>query len=443
MKLPTPKYSLVSILAATVALILVLIPFHAFLTVWASTIVGHYTLLRLWKEILLAVIFTKVAYLVIREGKFSVKSLNQKLVWLIIVYALVNFIWGGVAYHNHYVTSKALGYGLIVNLRFLAFFLVTWFISLKTSWLKDNWQKLVLWPAAAVIAFGLLQLVLPINLLSHFGYSLNTTISPYETVNHNLNYIRIMSTLRGANPLGAYLLIPISVLVAMTIRNKRRWQEITLGIAALMALYFSYSRSAMLGTALSIVIILALSLKSSLAKRNALIAVVGLVLIFGVIGMELRNNIQVQNVIFHTQTQSAIKTTSDQGHATALQSGINDLARRPLGTGVGTAGPASVYNNHLARISENYYIQIGQEMGWLGLVLFAAINLIVGYILFKNRKDILSLALFASFIGLVVVNSLSHAWADDTLAYLWWGLAGIAIAQTRLKSVANELNPKP
>ena len=23
---------------------------------------------------------------------------------------------------------------------------------------------------------------------------------------------------------------------------------------------------------------------------------------------------------------------------------------------------------------------------------------------------------------------LSHAWTDDTLAYVWWGLAGIAMA---------------
>jgi hypothetical protein len=37
------------------------------------------------------------------------------------------------------------------------------------------------------------------------------------------------------------------------------------------------------------------------------------------------------------------------------------------------------------------------------------------------------LSLLASLIGISFVNLLSHAWADDTLAYLWWGLAGIAI----------------
>jgi hypothetical protein len=36
--------------------------------------------------------------------------------------------------------------------------------------------------------------------------------------------------------------------------------------------------------------------------------------------------------------------------------------------------------------------------------------------------------LLASLAGITFVNLLSHAWTDDTLAYLWWGLAGIALA---------------
>jgi hypothetical protein len=40
----------------------------------------------------------------------------------------------------------------------------------------------------------------------------------------------------------------------------------------------------------------------------------------------------------------------------------------------------------------------------------------------------LALVLFASFIGISFVNLLSHAWTDDTIAYIWWGLAGAAMA---------------
>jgi hypothetical protein len=51
-----------------------------------------------------------------------------------------------------------------------------------------------------------------------------------------------------------------------------------------------------------------------------------------------------------------------------------------------------------------------------------------------GRADPLALGLFASFIGLTVVNLFMHAWTDDTLAYVWWGLAGIAMAPVSLKS---------
>ena len=48
--------------------------------------------------------------------------------------------------------------------------------------------------------------------------------------------------------------------------------------------------------------------------------------------------------------------------------------------------------------------------------------------LWARREDTLALALLASFLGLIIVNMLLEAWTDDTLCYLWWGMAGIVIA---------------
>jgi hypothetical protein len=64
------------------------------------------------------------------------------------------------------------------------------------------------------------------------------------------------------------------------------------------------------------------------------------------------------------------------------------------------------------------------------------INVGVGYLLWTRRADPLALSLLAALAGLTVVNLLSHAWADDTLTYVWWGLAGIAMAQP-----ATRINP--
>jgi len=130
-----------------------------------------------------------------------------------------------------------------------------------------------------------------------------------------------------------------------------------------------------------------------------------------------------------SRSPSAVASTSDQGHLQALRAGLSDVAHHPIGFGPGTAGPASYYNTgHPTRIAENYFVQIGQETGWLGLVLFILINVGVGMLLYVRRADPLALSLFASLIGLTFINLFSHAWADDTLAYVWWGLAGVALA---------------
>ena len=429
MKASALKYTILSWVSGLTMLILLLMPFQGFLTVWGSSLVGHYTALRLWKEGLLLICVVGVLYLLAFDHKIRSHTLTRRLVWLILTYIALNIVWGLVALHEHQITSKALGYGLIVDLRFPTFFLVSWAVALRLGRLRTHWQWLVSWPAMVVVIFGLLQIfILPYDFLKHFGYGPNT-IPVFETINSNSHYYRIASTLRGANPLGAYLIIPISLLTVQLSRLKRTWCQGLFLAATLIVLFYSFSRSAWAGAGLSVGIILMVSIKSQKLRRLT-IAIIGLLLIvFAGIFVALRHNSSFENFVFHTQTNSAVKTTSDQNHVSALKAGLSDLHHYPLGLGPGSAGPASVYNTgHPSRLAENYYVQIGQETGWLGLFLFVLINLGVGYLLWLRRSDPLALSLFASLIGLTFVNMLSHAWADDTLAYIWWGLAGLAMA---------------
>jgi len=430
MKTATIKYAVLEWISKFSMIILLLLPFHAFLTVWAASNFGHYITFRLWKEVLLALCALGVLFLLAFDQKIRSHTITRRLVWLILAYCLLNAAWGLLALNQHDVTLKAMGYGLVINLRFLLFFLVTWSVALRMARLRKNWLWLVMVPAAIVVVFGLLQiLVLPHDFLRHFGYG-DSTIPAVETVNHNANYVRIASTLRGANPLGAYLVIPISLMVVMTLRKTRNWFYGSFLAAAIVVLFFTYSRSALIGTGLSIIVLLILS-KLSRKSQKIATGVIG-ALALAAIGtiIAFRHDTHFENFVFHTQTHSAVKTTSDNGHLAAVRNGLKDMSNHPLGRGPGTAGPASYYNTgHPERIAENYYIQVGQEVGFLGLALFLLINIGVGYLLWVRRADPLALSLFASLIGLSFINLLSHAWTDDTLAYIWWGLAGIAMVQ--------------
>ncbi len=421
--------NLTRILGWLTGLVLVLVPFHAFLTVWLSSLLGHYTLLRLWKEFLLVPVAAGGLLILLLDRRMTKKFFDNRLVQLIFIYFAVLVVCGAAALLTHNVSAKAMWYGLLVDSRFLVFFLAVSVIAAKDDWLIQQRLKLLIGPAVLVAAIAILQfLVLPYDFLKHFGYG-QSTIYPYETINHNIHHLRVMSTLRGANPLGAYLILPLSVVAINIFKDKPgRRDKLMLGAGLLLALAFSFSRSAWLGAALSLLTAAWLSFRSfKIRKEIAWVLIAVLIILSGLV-FSLRNNLAFENAVFHTDRQSTVAVSSNQGHTKAFKAAARDVIHQPLGRGVGTAGPQSVYNNHPARIAENYFLQVGQEAGVIGMVLFIAICAAMGKMLYTRRSDPLALALLVSLIGLSLVNLLSHAWSDDTLAYVWWGLAGIALA---------------
>lgn len=419
---------LAQILAYVIAGILVLLPFHALFTTWLGSNFGHLDLFRIWKELLLVPIGLGALWLLYRD-QAAQKWLKQTgLWWLIIGYIGLHLVLGAIALKQHRVNADALIYALLSNLRFVIFFVIFLTVARQSDWLRNHWKQVVLIPAGIVIAFGLLQhFVLPVDWLRHFGYG-PKTIPAYQAVDQKLTYARIQSTLRGANPLGAYLVLIIAALVALVFGDKKR-RKWWIGAAALatVVLFFTYSRSAWIGALAAVAIVVWRSFRQESVKRYLLMAATA-VLVLGIGGIfVLRNNDKIQNTLFHTDEHSRSVDSSNFDRAAALKGGLSDIAHEPWGKGPGTAGPASVRNNHPARIAENYYLQIGQEVGMLGLLLFVSINLLIAAALLR-QTDVLSLVLFSSLIGLTLVNMLSHAWGDDTLGLLWWGLAGIALA---------------
>ncbi len=429
MKQITPVNKLTRSLSWLAGLIIVLVPFHALLTVWLSSLAGHYTLWRLWKEFLLVPLAAGAIYLLARDKNLSRRFFGSWLVRLIFLYFLILITSGVAARANHSVASKALWYGLLVDTRFLVFFLAAAVLAAKSDWLASRWTKLLFAPAIFVAALAVLQyLVLPYDFLKHLGYG-DSTISPYETINHNIHHLRVMSSLRGANPLGAYLIVPICALGVWLLREKReRLDKSVFGAGLLLALVFSFSRSAWIGAGLGLLAVAWLSLRSQQARRQVLIGLGALIIAGAVAAVGLRNNLGFEDTFLHTDKASTAAQSSNYGHSAAFKSAVKDITHQPLGGGVGTAGPQSVYNDHPARIAENYYLQVGQEAGILGMVLFIAIIILLGRALYVRRTDPLALALLAALIGLSFVNLLSHAWEDDTLAYVFWGLAGVAYA---------------
>ncbi len=420
--LKTPR-TLAEKLSWLIASILVLLPFHALLSTWVGSNFGYPDGWRVWKEIIFFAMLPFAAWLVWHSElkKWFVESWIVRLFGL---YILLHAVLGAWAYSRHQVNRSALLYAFIINLRFVAFFILCTAVCANSDFLKLHWRKILLIPAAAVVGFGLIQkLFLPYDFLRHFGYG-KGTIAAYQTVDSNLDYRRIQSTLRGANPLGAYLVLLIP---AFWTSVKKRWLKYLIVIAAGIVLFFTYSRSAEIGTTISIGLVIWWGLAKKISSRRVVGLVLVLVIVVAGVLYVFRNSRTVQDTFFHTSDSSTSSRSSNADRLQAMKNGARDIIHQPLGAGPGTAGPASVRNDHPARIAENYFLQIGQEVGVVGMVLFIAINVLVIKQLWERRADVLARILLAALAGLTFVNLLSHAWADDTISYLWWGLAGVAL----------------
>ncbi len=409
---------------------LVLLPFHAFFSTWLGSITGYLDVIRIWKEwaLLLCLIMAFVVMCVDRSRLWRRLIQASAIRWALLFTLLTLFV-GTVTLRGDSVSAEAVIYGLIIQLRMVAVFMLAAFFALYDDMLIRYWKPIVLIPSVVVVVFGLMQvLVLPYDFLRHFGYGPDT-IPAFQTIDGKLAFQRYQSTLRGANPLGAYLLIVIMTLIVHLYQKRRDYAAYVLLTGSTILLYFTYSRSAWLGLLVGLVVLGFIKGRQYIRRSSVIaMAMVLVVLLFGL--WTQRNNDYIQNTFFHSDETSQSATSSNQQRGQALRASIEEVREQPWGSGVGSAGPASARNEYApARIAENYFIQVGQELGWAGLLLFIGLMTSLGLWLWGVRSDELGIVLLSSLVGITVINLVSHAWADDTLALLWWGLAGICFGR--------------
>jgi hypothetical protein len=412
-------------LAYLVAVILILLPFHALVTTWIGSNTGHLDYIRIWKEVLILAALPFAGWLLLTTPELENWVKKSRLFQVCAIYVCFHLVFGIWAYKHDKVSSHALIYALIINLRFVGIFLLALVAAAYHPFLKKIWRQIVILPGAVTMVFGLAQnFLLPNDFLKHFGYG-PSTIQPYQAVDANIDFSRVQSTLRGANPFGAYLVIIVPAFLAGLRKKSSLWAILLL--AALLTMFYTYSRSAWVGLALALYILSLLMIRRR--KKEWLLAGVAAVVLGAGVLYGLRANPTVQDIFLHTSSKSASAMSSNEIRNQAIKQGFDDVVHDPIGRGPGTAGPASFRNNgHTARIAENYYLQIAQEVGVFGLLLFITINVLVARELWIRRADTLAQLLLASLVGISFINLVSHAWADDTLSLLWWGLAGIALA---------------
>lgn len=410
---------------------------HAPLSVGISTVLPQYELLiKSWKEVLLGVaLLLAVVILTIRKQWAIVKT---KIIYLIALFAALNLLLIPAFYNGLDATLA----GLLINLRFFLFFVLV-YVAVRL-YPRSYRLFLITFIAGALVVtvFAVLQLtVLPNDILKYLGYN-ESTIMPYLTVDQNIDYIRINSTLRGPNPLGVYAVIVLCFVLTAWLRGPRKFtrrEEVIAGILAAgsaVALWASYSRSAALAALAAVAIVLLVLYGRRISKSVWLaIGVVALVLSGSLVAF--RDTAFVSHVILHEDPNEGNDVNSNDGHVESLIDGTRRMLQQPLGAGIGSTGSASMYGSD-TNIIENHYLFVAHENGWIGLVLFIMITYYVLAELWRRRMNWLALGVLASGIGLAIAALFLPVWADDTVSMVWWGLAAIALAAPVVKVKKNK-----
>ena len=409
------------VIAWLLLVVMGLIVFHAPMTVFvASRWSGIGDIVKAWKEILILVALGLLVVAYARERRWS--SLRRDaIVWTAGLYAALHLM-SVATFPAQFQAAIA---GLMIDLRYIAYFVAVYtFLKLYPVY-RHSFLKLALWSAYFVVGFAVIQLILPHDFLKYVGYG-DATIQPYLTVDKNPDYVRLQSTMRGPNPLGAYAVIVLAgVLSYLRVkrRDTRQLRVLALGLAAAVALWCSFSRSAVIGF-IVVVGILAWSLRGQLTRRRQLAVVIGIVGIASLMVVALQGTSFWHNVVVHDNPTTGASIDSNQGHADSLRDGLARMAVQPLGAGVGSTGSASLYTDS-PLIIENQYLFIAHEVGWMGLTVFLGFSTLVLRRLWRQRDDWKSYALFASGIALMMIGLMQPVWADDTVSLVWWGLAGV------------------
>lgn len=422
-----------------VALLLVVfggIVVHAPLSVGLGTLWPDFSLgVKVWKELIL-VTCIPLALVIVTRRKLWGELLGDWLFRIILAYAGLHFLLVPVFYQGEASTAA----GIAIDLRYVLFFTLAYTAVRILPGYRRWFVRVGVAGAFVVVGFAALQLFLPPDILAHIGYG-KDTIQPYLTVDKNPNFIRENSTLRGPNPLGAYAGIVLATLTAVWVR-KRGWLDIryhklvyaVLAMCASVALWVSYSRSALVAGIFGVLLVFVLAYARKLPARAWIGSAVVALAIVGGLAMA-RNSYFVSNVLLHENPNGGSAISSNDDHVESLTSGWAQFLQHPLGEGIGSTGSASLFSG-AHDVVENQYLFVAHEAGWLGLGLFLVIFLLILFRLWKRRQDWLSLGVFASGIALAGIGLLLPVWADDTVSIVWWGIAAVALGGKHARHTA-------
>lgn len=450
-------------------ILIALLPLHAMaVTVLTHVLDGSGSAplfaLAIWKEVVLGVVlFFAVIEIVFssRENTFATRT--RPLIDVLDMMILIGIICAGTLEYILHATQTTNYVSLLLGFKYDFVPLIAFFLLRRVSWSSSFRQssKWILLAAGTIFSlFGLVALHLPMSFFTALGYSdLHSLYLPHAPLAafqmvEGTDLRRLQSVMSGPNQFGLWLLLPLTaslLLISDAVARRRKAHAFAALVSlslCLTALYFTYSRAAWVGAScigLGVVLVyLRYSVKSAVARSMAII-------ILGIVAAG------VLLIGFTRAPDIFLRPQSLLGHLQKPLEALDLIKQHPLGMGLGAAGPASnhvsdtcvffdlgadiswarqrtdicVFTGGVQRLpagktcncpllTENWYLQWGVELGWVGLFVSLGLVFFVAWNSFAQLPTTHYPLL--TFLGISIAALFLHAWEDAAVAYTVWVL---------------------
>ncbi len=403
--------------------ILLLMPFHAFMSIYIGYLGANRTIVQSWKEVL--ILTMGFLWLIYQASK---KSLAFKL-------DSTNILFGSIIIFTLLITffvrpnSDAVLLGVKTNLVAIALYFIAQTPLAKQSILKTKLFWIVVAPAVVVSLLAIMQsFFIPPDFLSNFGYNSNT-INPRQIIDGSIDFLRSFSTLGGPNQLGSYLVVPLVFVLVYGIRLKK-WWLLACGLPITAGIVLSFSRSAWIGAIIGVLVAIFIAIDKKWRLYFAIASGVFICLVSVLVITQINSNTAIENVLLHGRYFENRIEGSDKGRLESVVATSAEIINSPFGHGLGSAGPSSFKADNPV-IPENWYLQIAYEIGLAGLLLYILAFASLTRDFVRNKSDLLASSLLAATLAILVMNLFLQTWADSTLVLMMFALYGIFKANNK------------
>jgi hypothetical protein len=239
------------------------------------------------------------------------------------------------------------------------------------------------------------------------------------------NIVRIGSVFVDALSLSFWLVLPFAAAFERIVRRTATPAVLAATVLIGAALLLTQTRSAIIAG----LIVAFLALQPAAGRHRHWRTQVALILAgLALLAVPIAFTSHLASRVAATNTAA---DNSSAGHLSGFSKGVSTLVAHPLGQGLST-GSGIGQRFHVANttVPENYYLNVGDEIGVLPMIVFIALTIVLLVRLrraARENDDPLTTAAWAAGVGLAVSALFLQPWVNFGVAWTYWGIAGAVI----------------